>query len=150
MLLLFLFLLLGLLLLLSFLLLLLFLFFVILISGCVKSCEVEEWHPLNNLDHLLVTISIDIENVNIISYPCPSDGRIKWGKLSVADIKAKYSDKLTPVFDRLLASLMDNNDDIAIDNCFDEMTAAMISLSNDLPKTKYRKKPKILLELRLI
>ena len=138
------------LLLLSFLLLLLFLFFVILISGCVKSCEVEEWHPLNNLDHLLVTISIDIENVNIISYPCPSDGRIKWGKLSAADIKAKYSDKLTPVFDRLLASLMDNYDDVAIDNCFDEMTAAMISPFKRLAKNEVPKKPKILLELRII
>ena len=109
------------------------------IGSCIVSCGVEEWHPLNNSDHLLVTVSIAIGQVNLISYPCSSGGRVKWGKLSTAELRETYTDELAPVFSSLLEDLNSNPDDLVIDECFEKLTKAMILLSNGLPKTKFRK-----------
>ena len=106
----------------------------------VGECHVEEWHPLNNSDHSMLSITMNFGNVDSYVYPAPSAGRVKWSKLNHHEMKRRYNDRLDTLPLGIKGALdISEGNHSDIDNCFTKLTSAMLRISDDLPKTKYRK-----------
>ena len=110
------------------------------LGDSVCECLVEEWHPLNNSDHSMVSITMDIGKINLTTYPTPNVARVRWDKLELHEMNVRYTDKLETmsigikdIFDLSDGSPAD------IDDCFSKLTDAMHRISDELPKSRYRK-----------
>ena len=109
------------------------------LEGNVSDCQVIDEDILNNSDHLAVTLCLSIEGI-MSSYIKPKASRIKWGKINPDMLKEWYRDPTGSFcLDLFDEGRLDVNNPELIDEVIDKITKRLSSLSNKLPRYKFRK-----------
>ena len=106
----------------------------------VVSAAVLNDDSLNTSDHSPVSISLKMDGEKISQPSIEIPGRVRWDKLSQADVQSRYANPLIPKLEGCLARLqMPFITEKRIDEIFDEVTFHLRDASKNLPKTKFRK-----------
>ena len=100
-------------------------------------------HPLNTSDHRPVVVSINIEGIQKNFIECNGSKRVRWDKMSWADLQNKYTNSVT----RHLDSLYDNSIGAPfgpdeIDMSIDNISQILKEGEKAVPRSKYRKNVK--------
>ena len=106
----------------------------------VSSSRVLQEHCLNTSDHMALSIVLRVEGVKIAQVQNDSQGRVRWDKMTKADVKRKYESPLQTKFSNILSRLQRTVGSAElIDSTFKEITKDIHETSDRLPRSKFKK-----------
>ena len=110
------------------------------LTGCIVKCSVVEGQALNNSDHLSVRLALEIDGVSVEPTLSIETPRIRWDKLSKADIKLRCTRILEPYIATILESLRTAiRTPLVIDQGFSDLTSAINTVSEHLLHSKFKR-----------
>ena len=106
----------------------------------VRSCFVEDEHPLNTSDHLLIFIRCLVKGLTVSKEGDFVSEKIRWDKLTTDDLRAKYTDVISTAlsnFNTSLRRLPDTTNNI--DTAFGRLVDIVHNSARHLPRSRYRR-----------
>ena len=97
-------------------------------------------HSLNLSDHSAIYATLDLGNIPLVINDCVKSKAIRWGKMSKADRDRLYAVPLYPMVDSILhkITLCAPSPEV-IDDAFSDLTKCIMTVSERLPKKRFKK-----------
>ena len=109
-------------------------------SGSIITSTVHEDHMLNNSDHLAVSVTMDFGQVSGNHVHSREPSRVRWDKLSIVDRNTRYAEKVDSQVNIIRDTYLSTGYDAQrIDMALEALTQAIMTVSEDLPHSTYRK-----------